>query len=173
MVNAATDIQYGNDFYKSGSILPGTLVEEFERTNPSLLDNHIEINGKWIKITDKKIVGMVEERKTEFKRLRDFFKIPFVERPLNEVLNLPKKEKVADRTPEEVKAGQNEATATMEKIKTKEKKAPPKEKIYSEKDLRVLSFSKLRKIGYQFRPKIRERSIARLIKQILKAQNAR
>ncbi len=156
MVNAATDIQYGNDFYKVGSKLPDYLVKEFEQKNPSLLSNHIEINGKWIKITDVRIKGMVEERKLEFSRLRKFYNVPFV---------MPKPE-VADNS-------------NMLKVHKKEPvvKSPPKkeikEKMYSKEELDKLSFSKLRKIGYEFRPKIRERKTTTLIKQILKAQNAR
>ena len=152
MVNAATDIQYGNEFYKVGSKLPDHLVKEFEQNNPSLLDDHIEVNGRWLKINDKRISGMVKERKMEFKRLRNYFNIPYVP---------PKKEE--------------EDNSNMLRVHKKKEpvKESKKEKKYIETELKELSFSKLRKIGYNFKPRIRERSKARLVKQILKAQNAR
>ncbi len=152
MVNAATDIQYGNDFYKEGSKLPDYLVKELEQKNPSLLDNYIEVNGKWIKITDIRIKGMVEERKLEFSRLRKFYNIPFV---------MPKPE---------VEDNSNMLKVHKEPVV---KSPPQKEKMYNKEELDKLSFSKLRKIGYEFKPKIRERSSKLLIKRILTAQNAR
>ncbi len=158
MVNAATDIQYGNEFYKAGSKLPDYLVKEFEQKDPSLLSNYIEINGRWMKITDIRIKGMVEERKLEFSRLRKFYNVPFV-MPKPEVednSNMLKVHKKKDEPP-----------------KKEDKKVEKKEKVWNEVELSKLSFSKLRKIGYEFRPKIRERSSKLLIKRILAAQNAR
>ncbi len=159
MVNAATDIQYGNDFYKEYSKLPGHLVEEFRQKDPSLLDDMIEINGKWIQITDPRIKGMVVERKLEFSRLRKFYNIPFV-MPKPEVEDNSNMLKIHKKKEEPIKP---------KPIPKKEEK----EKIYSEEELKGYSFSKLRKIGYNFKPKIRERSTKTLIKQIIKAQNAR
>ena len=163
MVNAATDIQYGNDFYKAGSKLPDDLVKEFEQNNPSLLGNQIEVNGRWFNIEDKRIGGMVKERKLEFNRLRKFYNIPFV---------MPKPELEDNSNMLKV---HKKKVITKEEGKEEEKKSEKevKERIYSEEELKKSSFSKLRKIGYGFKPKIRERSSARLIKQILKAQNAR
>ena len=154
MVNAATDIQYGNVFYKAGSNLPDHLVKEFEERNPSLLDNYIEVNGRWMKITDIRIKGMVQERKLEFNRLRKFYNVPYV-KPKPEVVD-------------------NSNMLKVHKKKEPVKSPPPKkEKMYNKEELDKLSFSKLRKIGYEFKPKIRERKTTTLIKQILKAQNAR
>ncbi len=151
MVNAATDIQYGNEFYKEGTKLPDYLVQEFKIKNPSLLSDHIEVNGKWFEINDIRIKGMVKERKLEFSRLRKHFNIPYVK---------PKPE-VADNS--------NMLRSKPDKPKVEE----PKFKRYVKEDLELLSFSKLRNIGYKFVPRIKERSKKLLIKRILAAQNAR
>ncbi|KKK65398.1 hypothetical protein LCGC14_2974560, partial [marine sediment metagenome] len=46
-----------------------------EVKDPSRLSNHIEVNGRWFNIDDKRIAGMVKERKTEFRRLRKHFNV--------------------------------------------------------------------------------------------------
>ena len=73
MVKSANDFQYGNLFFKEGNDLPDGLVKILELKNPSLLDNYIELNGRWIKITDPIISGFVEERKNSELRLKRFF----------------------------------------------------------------------------------------------------
>lgn len=73
MVNAATDIKYGKDFYKEGTKLPDNLVEHFKLHDLSLLDNYIEINGTWKQIDDSTIAGFVEENKKTNYRIRKYF----------------------------------------------------------------------------------------------------
>lgn len=75
MVNAATNLRYGKDYYKKGAKLPDYLVKHFEAHNPSLLSTYIEVNAKWVRIDDKGIAGMVKERKSSLSRLRDYFGI--------------------------------------------------------------------------------------------------
>lgn len=83
MVKAATDIQYGNQFYKEDSELPEDLVKEFEKKNPEQLDNYVEVNGRWFKVDDPRIKGFVQEQKYSNHRLRKYF---------NKEISLPGKE---------------------------------------------------------------------------------
>ncbi len=75
MVNAATNMEYNEVFYKEETKLPEDVVKDLELADPSRLSNHIEVNGRWIKIDDKRISGMVKERRTEIDRLRKYFNI--------------------------------------------------------------------------------------------------
>jgi len=73
MVNAATDIKYGKDFYKEGIKLPDELVEHFKLHDPSLLDDHIEINGTWKRIDNPTIAGFVQKNLKTNYRVRKYF----------------------------------------------------------------------------------------------------
>jgi len=75
MVNAATDIQIDGHFYKEDSKFPDSIVKHLEINDPSLLSNYIEVNGRWVKIEDKRITGMVKEMKHSLTRLRKHFNI--------------------------------------------------------------------------------------------------
>lgn len=73
MVKAATDIQYGSQFFKEGAELPLEIAKVFELKNPSLLGDRVEINGRWIKITDPRISGFVQEQRHSDGRLVKYF----------------------------------------------------------------------------------------------------
>lgn len=73
MVRAATDIQYGSQFFKEGTELPLEISKLFELKNPSLLADRIELNGRWFKITDPRISGFVQEQRHSDGRLVKYF----------------------------------------------------------------------------------------------------
>lgn len=74
MVNAATNLHYDSQFFKEGAEIPIGIAKILELKDPSLLDNRIEINGRWIKIDSPIIKGFVEERKNSELRLKRYFK---------------------------------------------------------------------------------------------------
>ena len=94
----------------------------------------------------------------------------------------PIKIKVGEEFPDKIKDAINKASKIETKIKIetsekkeqkeqKEQKTEQKEKKtegYTKDDLEKLSFTKLRKIGYKFKVKDRDRD--KLIEEILKAQ---
>ena len=75
MVNAAISLEYEGKHFEKGEKLPDEAVKLYEATSPYLLDNYIEINGRWRLIDDPLLKGFVAENKTKLQRLRDYFKI--------------------------------------------------------------------------------------------------
>lgn len=141
MVNAATDIEYNGVFYAEGTKLPEQVVKRFEIADPSLLSNHIEVNGRWFNVDDKRIKGYVQVNKRILRRLRLHFNIK--DEPVKkEEKVVPKKEEV--------------------------KEVKPKETKFTKEQLESFSFKRLRAIGKKVGTKGRGKK--ELVKEILELQ---